>query len=104
MLQQFEVTSSLLDNMTKINQACYTQEDQVSPFSFRMMKEKLDKEKERDENISKIMSQMELLQKQVLQTIGEPNEVRRVCRLEKGSHPRYLKMGGNQDWNSHKKE
>jgi len=44
MLQPCEVASSLLDEMTKINQAWYTQEDRVSPFNFRMTQEQLDKE------------------------------------------------------------
>jgi len=49
MLQSFEVDSFLLDDMTKINQAWYTQEDQVSPFCFRMTQEQLHKEREYQE-------------------------------------------------------
>jgi len=65
-LQSFEVASFLLDDMTKINRAWYIQEDQVSPFCFRMTQEQLDKERERDENIKKMIAQMELLQAHVL--------------------------------------
>jgi len=66
MLQSFEVASFLLGDKTKINQAWYTKEDLVAPFSFRMTQEQLDKERERDENIKKMIAQMELLQAHVL--------------------------------------
>jgi len=62
MLQPFEVASFLLDGMARVNQAWYTKEDQVSPLCFRLTQEQLDKEKERDENIKKMLSQMEDLQ------------------------------------------
>lgn len=45
MSQTFEVATSFLHNMTKINLTCYTQDDQVSPFYFRMTQEKIDKER-----------------------------------------------------------
>jgi len=51
-----------------------------------------------------MQSQMELLQKHVLENVGEPKEARRVLRIEEGSHPSYLKAGGNQGWNSQKEE
>lgn len=47
MTQSFEVSIFLLNDMTKINQALYTQDDQVSPFYFRMTLEKIEKERER---------------------------------------------------------
>jgi len=69
-----------------------------------MTQEQLDKEKERDKNISKILSQMELLHKQVLENMGKPTEIRRVFRVEEGSHSCYSKPSGNKGWNSHKEE
>uniref|UniRef100_M1DBF8 Integrase core domain containing protein n=1 Tax=Solanum tuberosum TaxID=4113 RepID=M1DBF8_SOLTU len=78
MLQSFEVASFLLDDMTRINQAWYTKEDQVSPFCFRLTQEQLDKERERDENIKKMLTQMEYLQEHMKGTCG-------VFRIEEGS-------------------
>ncbi|WMV09312.1 hypothetical protein MTR67_002697 [Solanum verrucosum] len=34
MQQPFEITSTLVDGMTKIDRAWYTRQDQVSPFDF----------------------------------------------------------------------
>ena len=39
MLQSFEVASFLLDGITKVNQAWYTKDDQVSPLCFRLTQE-----------------------------------------------------------------
>jgi len=89
MLQLVEVDSFLLDDMTKINQAWYTQEDQVSPFCFRLTQEQLDKERERDENIKKILIQMEFLQEHMKGTCG-------VFRVEEGSSSSYSRPGENQ--------
>lgn len=96
MLQLFEEASSLLDEMTKINRAWYTQEDQVSPLNFKMINEQIYTEKEWDENICKMMSQMELLRKQVLESLEEDEKVKRVSRLEEGPCQSYLKSGGNK--------
>ena len=70
MLQSFEVASFLLDGMTKVNQAWYTKYDQVSPLCFRLTQEQLDKERERDENIKKMLSQMEVIQEHMKGTYG----------------------------------
>ncbi|XP_049391615.1 uncharacterized protein LOC125856074 [Solanum stenotomum] len=48
--------------MARVNQASYTKEDQVSPLCFKLTQEQLDKEKERNENIKKMLSHMEDLQ------------------------------------------
>lgn len=53
MLQYFEVSSFILDNM-KIYQAWYAQEEQVSPSCFRLTQEQIDKERERDPNIKQM--------------------------------------------------
>jgi len=84
----------LRDEMTEINRAWYTQEDQVSPLNFRITKEQIDREKERDENTSKMMPLMELLRKQVLESVDEIKEVKRVSRFEEGSCPSYLSRVG----------
>ncbi|WMV29934.1 hypothetical protein MTR67_023319 [Solanum verrucosum] len=54
------------DKMTKINHAWYTREDQVSPLIVWMKKEQLEKNQEQDENMAKMMTQMDLLTKHVM--------------------------------------
>ncbi|WMV46246.1 hypothetical protein MTR67_039631 [Solanum verrucosum] len=66
MQQPFDVASTLLDEMTKINRAWYTREDQVSPLNFGMTKEQLENNQEREENMAKMMTQMDLLTKHVM--------------------------------------
>jgi len=88
MLQPFEVASYLLDGMARVNQAWYTKEDQVSPLCFRLTQEQLDKEKERDENIKKMLSQMEDLQEHIKGNCE-------VFHAERGSFSDNLKSGGN---------
>ncbi|KAK4731246.1 hypothetical protein R3W88_024234 [Solanum pinnatisectum] len=97
MLQSFEVASFLLDGMTKVNQAWYTKDDQVSPLCFRLTQEQLDKEKGRDENIKKMLSQMEILQEHMKGTYG-------VFRVEEVSSSGYSRPGENQGWNSRRYE
>jgi len=97
MLQSFEVASFLLDGMTKVNQAWYTKDDQVSPLCFRLTQEQLDKERERDENIKKMLSQMKILQEHMKGTYG-------VFRVEEGSSSGYSRPGENQGWNSRRYE
>ncbi|KAK4707117.1 hypothetical protein R3W88_033331 [Solanum pinnatisectum] len=102
MLQSFEVASFLLYDMTKIIQAWYTQtqEDQVLPFCFRMTQEQLNKERERDENIKKMLAQMGLLQEHVLENVKKTKGTSGMFRVEEGSSSGYSKMGENQGWNS----
>ncbi|WMV33083.1 hypothetical protein MTR67_026468, partial [Solanum verrucosum] len=64
MQQSFDIASTFLDEMTKINRAWYTKEDQVSSLNFGMTTEQEEKNQERDENMAKMMSQMKLLKKQ----------------------------------------
>uniref|UniRef100_M1DD25 Integrase core domain containing protein n=1 Tax=Solanum tuberosum TaxID=4113 RepID=M1DD25_SOLTU len=66
MQQPFEIASTILDGITKINRAWYTREDRVSPLSFRMTKEQIEKDQERDKNMAKMMTQMDLLSKHVM--------------------------------------
>ncbi|WMV18947.1 hypothetical protein MTR67_012332 [Solanum verrucosum] len=66
MQQPFEIASTLLDGMTKINRAWYTKEDQVYPLTFRMTKEQIEKDQESDQNMAKMMPQMDLLSKYVM--------------------------------------
>ena len=73
MLQSFAVTLFLFHDMTKIIQAWYTQEDQVSPLCFGMTEEKIDKEIERDANIKKMLTQMELLRDHMMKNVRTPH-------------------------------
>ncbi|WMV13810.1 hypothetical protein MTR67_007195 [Solanum verrucosum] len=109
MQQLFDIASTILDEMIKINSAWYTREDQVFPLNFGMTKEQIEKNQERDENMAKMMTQMNLLKKHVMGNgygamnpagaIFENKEVQQVSRLKKGSCPSSLRTGGNQGWN-----
>uniref|UniRef100_M1DJ12 Uncharacterized protein n=1 Tax=Solanum tuberosum TaxID=4113 RepID=M1DJ12_SOLTU len=61
-----------------------------------MTQEQLDKERERDENINKMLSQMELLQAQVLENREKPKGARGVFRVEEGYSSGYSKPVENQ--------
>ncbi|KAK4727091.1 hypothetical protein R3W88_032008 [Solanum pinnatisectum] len=77
MQQPFEIMSTLFDGMTKINRAWYTREDQVSPLTFKMTKEQIEKDQEWDENMAKIMTQIDLLSKHVM---GSGSKVDKVLK------------------------
>lgn len=64
--QPYEVGSQFLDCMTKINRAWYTREDQVSPLNFRMTKEKIEKDQERSQKRSNMITQLDILAKNVM--------------------------------------
>ncbi|WMV32946.1 hypothetical protein MTR67_026331 [Solanum verrucosum] len=79
--------------MTKINRAWYTREHQVSPLNIGLTKEQLEKNQERDENMAKMMTQMDLLTKHVM---GGGYKAMNV--IDRGSCPSYPRLGGNQCW------
>uniref|UniRef100_M1DX07 Uncharacterized protein n=1 Tax=Solanum tuberosum TaxID=4113 RepID=M1DX07_SOLTU len=58
MQQPYAVAAQLLDGMTTINRAWYTREDQVSPLTFKLSKEQMEKDNERDQNMAKIMTSL----------------------------------------------
>jgi len=66
MQQPYVIVAQLLDGMTKINRAWYTRENQVSSLTFKLTKEKIEKNKERDQNMAKIMTQLDILSKNVM--------------------------------------
>ncbi|WMV55093.1 hypothetical protein MTR67_048478 [Solanum verrucosum] len=66
MKQPYEVVYQFLDCMTKINKAWYTREDQVSPLTFRMTKEQIEKDQEREKKMAKMMTQLDILAKNVM--------------------------------------
>jgi len=66
MRQPFDIASALLDEMMKINRAWYTSEDHVSPLNLGLTKEQMVQKQERDQNMAKIMTQMDLLTKYVM--------------------------------------
>lgn len=49
--------------MTKIYRSWYTREDQVSSITFRMTKEMIENDQEIDQNMSKMMTQLDILAK-----------------------------------------
>lgn len=66
MQQPYEVSTQLLDGMTKINRAWYPHEDQNVFSHFRMTKEKIEKDQEREKNMTKMMIQLDILAKYVI--------------------------------------
>uniref|UniRef100_M1DH39 Uncharacterized protein n=1 Tax=Solanum tuberosum TaxID=4113 RepID=M1DH39_SOLTU len=66
MQQPYAIAAQLLDGMTTINRAWYTREDQVSPVTFQVSKEQVEKDNERDQNMVKIMTQLDILSKNVM--------------------------------------
>lgn len=52
--------------MAKINRAWHTTEDHMTPISLAISEEQMLKDQERDENMVKIMTQMDLLIKHVM--------------------------------------
>uniref|UniRef100_M1DDJ4 Integrase core domain containing protein n=1 Tax=Solanum tuberosum TaxID=4113 RepID=M1DDJ4_SOLTU len=69
-----------------------------------MTQEQLDKERERDENIEKMLAQMELLQEHVLENVKKQKGENLLFRVEEGSSSSYSKLGENHGWNSKRYE
>ena len=64
--QPYAITAQLLDGMTTINRAWYTREDQVSPLTFKISKEQIAKDHEKDQNMAKIMIEPDILSKNIM--------------------------------------
>lgn len=63
MQKPYVQAANLLNGMSKINQFWYTQEDQVSPLSFKMTKEHMEKDQDREQNRVKIKTQIHIFSK-----------------------------------------
>uniref|UniRef100_M1DB58 Integrase core domain containing protein n=1 Tax=Solanum tuberosum TaxID=4113 RepID=M1DB58_SOLTU len=66
MQQPYAVAAQLLDGMTTINKVWYTHEDQVYPLTFKLSEEQVEKYHERDQSMAKIMTQLDILSKNVM--------------------------------------
>lgn len=52
--------------MTNFNRVWHTRKDQVSPFSFKLTKEKMAKDYEKDQNMAKIKTHLNIFQNNVM--------------------------------------
>uniref|UniRef100_M1DVF9 Integrase core domain containing protein n=1 Tax=Solanum tuberosum TaxID=4113 RepID=M1DVF9_SOLTU len=123
MQQPYVIAAQLLDGMTTINRAWYTREDQVSPLTFKLTKEQLEKDQARDQNMAKIMTQLDILSKNVMGAgarsvndvgVGFANpddakfealcneEVNFLANQGSGYRSNYPRQDGNQGWNRDK--
>lgn len=75
MWQTFEIALELLNKMTNINQEYYTQNDIVNPLTLGLTKEQVFKNQEKDENIEKRMTLIDLLTKDVIGTKKSMNAI-----------------------------
>lgn len=66
MQQQYAVAVQPQDDMTTIIRVWHTCEEQISFVSFRLYNEKIEKDNERDQNMDKIMTHLDILSKNVM--------------------------------------
>uniref|UniRef100_M1DHA8 Integrase core domain containing protein n=1 Tax=Solanum tuberosum TaxID=4113 RepID=M1DHA8_SOLTU len=98
MQQPYVIVAQLLDGMTSINRLWYTREDQVSPLTFKLTKKQMEKDQERDQNIAKIMTQLDILSKNIWELVLEVSMAVGVGHQGGGYRSNYPRQGGNQGW------
>ena len=52
--------------MSTINPSWYTREDRVSPLTLKFTKEQRERDQERDQNMAKMMTQLDIFAKNVM--------------------------------------
>lgn len=75
MKQTFARDLEFLDEMTKIHRAWYTRDDMVTPHTFVLTNEQIQKNQERDENMAKMLTQLDLLTKHVMESQKSMNAI-----------------------------
>ncbi|XP_049364030.1 uncharacterized protein LOC125828738 [Solanum verrucosum] len=101
MQQPYAVAAQLLDGMTTINREWYTREYQVSPLTFKLSKEQMNKYNERDQNMANIMKHLDILSKNVMKVGARGVNVMGVGNAnpeESYFEALYNEEGGNQGW------
>lgn len=66
MQEPYVIAYQILHDMNNINRAWYTHKDQVYPLTYKLTKEQIEKDQERDQNMAKMITQLDILVKNIM--------------------------------------